>query len=100
MKLLRLFFAFAFLAGAQEPLTNDSIIKMVKGGLGEDLILTMIRNQPGRYSLTPDDLVKLKQQGVSEKVLTAMVNQGSARAPAGGDALEQSRQKRDESARQ
>ena len=76
MKILRLFIAFAFLAAAQETLSNDSIVKMVKAGLGESLIVSMIQNQPGKYSLTPDDLVNLKQKGVSEKILTAMVSKG------------------------
>ncbi len=98
MKILRLILALAFLASAQEPLTNDSIIKMVKGGLGEGLILTMIQNQPGRYSLSPDDLLKLKQQGVSEKVLQAMVNKGAASGASAGEAIQQSLQKREESA--
>jgi len=78
MKLLRLFLAFAFVGAAQEALTNDSIMKMTQAGLGENLIVSMIQNQPGKYSLTPDDLVKLKQQGLSEKVLAAMVSKGSA----------------------
>ena len=62
MKMLRLLFTFVLIAAAQEILTNDSILKMVKGGLGDDLIITIVHNQPGRYSLTPDDLVKLKQR--------------------------------------
>jgi TonB family protein len=78
MKLARLFLGLALLACAQETLTNDSIIKMVKAGLGEDLIVRMVQRQPGKYSLTTDDLVKLKQVGVSEKVLTAMVDKGTA----------------------
>ena len=81
MKVLSLLFAFALLAGAQEVLTNDSIVKMVKGGLSDDVIVTVIQKQPGKFSLTPEDLVKLKQQGVSEKILNAMLNKGSS--PAG-----------------
>jgi len=77
MKTARLIIALAFLASAQETLTNDSIAKMVRAGLGEGLILSMIQNQPGKYSLTTDDLVTLKQQGVSEKLLAAMVSKGS-----------------------
>ncbi|HYM05605.1 MAG TPA: hypothetical protein VEU11_03525 [Terriglobales bacterium] len=99
MKWLRLFSVLAFLAAAQEPLTNDAIVKMVKGGLGDDVILAMIQNQPGKYSLRPDDLVKLKQQGVSEKVLKAMVNKSPAQTPVTENDLNQSRQKREESAR-
>jgi hypothetical protein len=78
MKILRLLIALAFLAAAQDTLSNDSIVKMVKAGLGESLIVSMIQSQPGKYTLTPDDLVNLKQQGVSEKILTAMVGKGAA----------------------
>jgi hypothetical protein len=81
MKILSFFLALAFLASAQETLTNDSIAKMVKAGLGEGLIVSMIQNQPGKYSLTADDLVKLKQEGLSEKILAAMVSKGAASAP-------------------
>ena len=68
MKALRVFFALVFLAGAQEALTNDSIVKMVKSGLGESLVISMVQGQPGRYSLNPDELLKLKEAGVSEKI--------------------------------
>jgi len=78
MKILRFLLALAFLAAAQDTLTNDSIVKMVKSGLGESLIINMIQTQPGQYSLKPDDLVRLKEQGVSEKIMNAMVSKGSA----------------------
>jgi hypothetical protein len=77
MKILRLFIALAFVAAAQEPLNDDAIVKMVKSGLGESLVVSMVQNQPGAYSLTPDDLVKLKEAGVSENILAAMVSRGS-----------------------
>jgi hypothetical protein len=85
MKHLRLFLALAFLASAQETLTNDSVAKMVKAGLGDSLIVSMIQNQPAKYTLTPDALVKLKQQGVSDNVLAAMVAKGSAGAPSSSE---------------
>lgn len=74
------------LAGAQETLNNDSILKMVKAGLGEDLIVTMVRTQPGKYSVNPDELIRLKQAGVSERILAVMASKGSgatASAPGG-----------------
>jgi hypothetical protein len=83
MKILRILLALATLACAQEVLTNDAILKMVKAGLGEQLIVSMIQKQPGKYSLTPEDLISLKKEGVPEKVLEAMANKGSAAAPAG-----------------
>ena len=36
---------------AQAPLTNDSIVKLVKAGLGEDVILGLVDVQPAKYSL-------------------------------------------------
>ncbi len=81
MKVLRVLIALAALACAQDVLTNDAVLKMVKAGLGDTLIVSMIQNQPGKYSLTPDAIIGLKQQGVSEKVLAAMASKGSAAAP-------------------
>jgi hypothetical protein len=57
---------------AQQALNNDSILKLVKSGIGDDLVVSMVQSQPGKYSLSPDDVVKLKQAGVSEKIITAM----------------------------
>jgi hypothetical protein len=71
------------LAFGQETLTNDSVLKMVKGGLGDDVIVSLIQNQPGHYDLTPDTLIALKNDGVSDKVLAAMAakNNASTTAP-------------------
>jgi hypothetical protein len=76
-----LILALTVLAGAQETLNNDSILKMVKAGLGEDLIVTMVQTQPGKYSVNPDELIRLKQAGVSEKILAAMATKGSGANP-------------------
>ncbi|HMZ80534.1 MAG TPA: hypothetical protein PLL06_12605, partial [Acidobacteriota bacterium] len=66
---------------AQEALTNESIVKLVKAGLGDELIVNMINTQPGNYRVTPDDILGLKEQGISEKILGAMINKGVAPAP-------------------
>jgi hypothetical protein len=87
MKFLKLFFVvvlLALVANAQEVLNNDSVVKLVKAGLGESLIVSMVQNQPGKYSLVPDDVVKLKEAGVSEKVLTAMSNKASGSGSSSG----------------
>jgi hypothetical protein len=67
---------------AQEPLTNASIEKMAKAGLGDDVIVSMIQSQPGHYELTPDTLISLKKDGISEKVLAAMAAKNAAPAVA------------------
>jgi hypothetical protein len=61
------------MALAQTVLDNDGIVKMVKAGLGDDVIVSMIDAQPGNYTVTPDAMVQLKQDGVSDKVLSAMI---------------------------
>jgi hypothetical protein len=39
---------------AQEPLTNETVLKLVKAGIGEDTIVGMVNQQPGKYALTAD----------------------------------------------
>ena len=77
MKTLCLLVTLTLAALAQDALTNDSVVKMIKAGLGEGVIVGMIQSQPGNYSLTPDDLVKLKSDGVGDKILAAMITKGS-----------------------
>ena len=77
MKILRLFLALAFVAIAQEALNNDAIVKMVKSGLGEDVILSVVKSQPAKYTLTPDELIALKTAGVPDRVVAAMVDKGT-----------------------
>ncbi|MCS7023442.1 MAG: hypothetical protein NZV14_01475 [Bryobacteraceae bacterium] len=70
----------------QETLNNESIIKLVKSGLGEDLILNVIRQQPGNYKMGADDLVALKSAGVSERIISAMLARGREASPASPEA--------------
>jgi hypothetical protein len=73
--------ALSSLMAAQTMLDNAAVVKMAKAGLGDDVIVSMVQNQPGHYELTPDTLVSLKAGGVSEKVLAAMAAKNAA--PAG-----------------
>jgi hypothetical protein len=43
-----------------QPLTNDSIVKLVKAKLGEDTIISIVNTQPGKYSLGVEDIIALK----------------------------------------
>ena len=65
------------LALAQQALTNDSIIKMSKAGLGDDLIVQSINAQPAQFTTDASSLVTLKEAGVSERVIGAMMNRGA-----------------------
>jgi hypothetical protein len=60
----------------QTALTNDAIVKMVKAGLAEDVILNMVNTQPAQFAVTPDAMIALKKDGVSDKVIAAMVAKG------------------------
>jgi hypothetical protein len=61
-----------------ETLTNDSVVTMVKAGLGPDTIVAKIRTSATSFDLSTDKLVALKQQNVPDVVLAAMLNAGAA----------------------
>ena len=63
---------------AQESLTNETFLKLVKAGIGEDTIVGMINQQPGKYGLSADDIIALKRAGVSDRIMAAMIVKGGA----------------------
>ena len=67
---------------AQEVLTNDSVISMVKAGLPNSVIVGKIRSTEKKFDLTTNGLVGLKKAGVPDQVIEAMM--GPAPAPAAG----------------
>jgi hypothetical protein len=72
-------FAAAIVSFAQysnePPLTNSSVVKLVRAGFKEKTIITIINNRPNRFSLDPDKLIELKRSGVSENIILAMLAQ-------------------------
>jgi hypothetical protein len=62
---------------AQEVLTNDSVVQMIKAGLPEGVVITKIRSTATKFDLRTESLVSLKKNGVSDKVLEAMMAGGS-----------------------
>jgi hypothetical protein len=71
-----LFVFVCFLCDAQEKtiLKNADIVRMTKSGLGEDVILALIKEAPSAFSTTPKDLAELKKAKVSEAVIQAMIS--------------------------
>lgn len=65
---------------AQQTLNNDAIVKLVKAGLSDDVIVTTINASPGAYDTSANALVALKGDGVSDKVIAAMVVKAAAPA--------------------
>ncbi|MBY0505077.1 MAG: hypothetical protein K2X03_14285 [Bryobacteraceae bacterium] len=68
---------------AQDVLNNSGVIKMVEGGLSEDFILTVVKQQNSGFTVNPNDLVELKKANVSERIIAAMMAKalGTAAAP-------------------
>lgn len=58
---------------AQAPLTNASVVKLVKAGFREKTVISIIHNRPSVFNLDPDQLIQLKRQGVSENIILAML---------------------------
>jgi hypothetical protein len=65
--------SFGAILFAQEVLTNESILKLAKAGMSEAVILSVVTQQKGNYSVKIDDLIALKQAGVTDRVVAAMV---------------------------
>ncbi len=53
--------------------TNDSVIKMVKAGMSDSIVISTINSQPAHFSLAANDLIALKQAGVSDAIMAAMI---------------------------
>ncbi len=54
-------------------LTNDQVIKMVKGGVDEDSVIATIHDAPNvQFDLSPDGQIQLTGGGVKPKILAAM----------------------------
>ena len=66
---------------AQEVLTNDSVVKMVKAGLPDAVIIQKIRASERKFDTSADALIKLKGAGVPDKVIEAMVGVPAAAPP-------------------
>jgi hypothetical protein len=55
------------------PLTNGSIVKLVKAGFKEKSVITIIASRPVSFDLSTDRIIELKRTGVSERVILAMM---------------------------
>jgi len=76
------FLAFCSLLAAQQTFNNDAVIKLVKAGLSDDLIIATINAQPGKYDTSTDGLIALKRAGASDKVVAAIVTKATTPATA------------------
>jgi hypothetical protein len=79
--------AFCPLLVAQQALSNDSIVKLARSGLSDDLIVAIIDALPGTYDVSADGLIALKAAGCNDKVVSAVWLKASGTARATGAPL-------------
>ena len=60
----------------------QDVVKLVKGGLGEEVVLAQIRNTGAYYNLSADQLIYLQGQGVTQNEIKALLGSGSPTVPA------------------
>ncbi len=75
------FLLFGGLLLAQTALSNDSVIKLIRAGLSDDLIVSTVNAVPGTYDTSADGLIALKAAGASDKIISAIVLRTSAPTP-------------------
>jgi len=80
----------SFAVYGQALLDPATISKLVQAGVGEQTIVAMIGQQPGKYALSSADLLALKKAGVSDKILAAMIARNGADLSAPSAAANQS----------
>ncbi|GAC1576752.1 MAG: hypothetical protein NVS3B5_08480 [Sphingomicrobium sp.] len=73
-----------------EVMTNQSVLALLKAGLGDDLVIAKINSERCNYTVSTTDILSLKNSGVSERVIAAMLTRcasaSAARGIAGDDA--------------
>lgn len=58
---------------AQQVLTNEAVLKLIKAGLSEELIIATINASPAAYDTSADGLIALKASGATDKEISAIV---------------------------
>jgi len=67
---------------APQALTNDDIISMFKGGLGESTIITAIQSQDTNFDISAKGLLQLKKAAVPPKIMDAVISAAGKRKAA------------------
>ena len=75
---------------AAEVMTNQTVLALLKAGLGDELVVAKINSEPCNYDVSTNSILSLKASGASERVIAAMVmrcaSASAARGIAGDDA--------------
>lgn len=62
------------------PMTNEDVIKMVKGGLGEEIVIQTIQSSEPKFDTSPDGLLKLKEGGASDRIIQQVIGRNAGAA--------------------
>ncbi len=73
--------AIASLLFAQEDMNNAAVIKLLKAGLSDDLIVNTIDASPGKYDTSADGLDALRNAGADSKVISAVLMKSAPGPP-------------------
>ena len=65
----------AYAQRPEPPLTNASVVKLVRAGFKEKTVIAIINSRPSNFKLEPEQLIELKRNGVSENIILAMLSQ-------------------------
>jgi hypothetical protein len=70
----------------QKPLTNLDVIKMVKGGVPESVVISSIQSRKTKFDISPDGLIALHKAGVTPGEMDAIMGASghAAGAPPSG----------------
>src|SRR6185503_19628437 len=58
---------------ADDPLTNNAVVKLVKANFKEKTIISIISARTTRFDLSTERMIELKRAGVSERIILAML---------------------------
>jgi len=71
---------------AQQSVNNESVIKLCKAGLSDDLIVSTIKASPSNFDTSADAIIALKTAGASDKVISTIILKSSSAPIAASEA--------------
>ncbi|REJ83665.1 MAG: hypothetical protein DWQ34_08535 [Planctomycetota bacterium] len=71
----------AYAQQTQQSVTNIDILQLAGSGISDDVIISTIRSQGGRFDLSPQAIITLKNSGVSDRVILEMQNYDTISPP-------------------
>jgi hypothetical protein len=67
---------------ATVPLSIEEVLKLSKGGVSEDVIITRIKKNGRAFDLTAEELVELKRAGLTDNIVRFLLDPSQPNTPA------------------